>query len=35
MATIRRHDVHWWCSEFLDTLAETESRESGTPWLRL
>lgn len=35
MDTIRRHDVHWWCSEFLDTLAETESRESGTPWLRL
>ncbi|MGE0330820.1 MAG: alpha,alpha-trehalose-phosphate synthase (UDP-forming) [Ramlibacter sp.] len=35
MATIRRHDVHWWCSEFLDTLAETQARESGTPWLRL
>ena len=35
MDTIRRYDVHWWCSQFLDTLAETESRESGTPWLRL
>ena len=35
MDTIRRHDVHWWCSQFLDTLAETQARESGTPWLRL
>jgi len=35
MNTLRRHDVHWWCGQFLDTLAEAEARESGTPWLRL
>ncbi|MBE7939752.1 MULTISPECIES: alpha,alpha-trehalose-phosphate synthase (UDP-forming) [Ramlibacter] len=35
MATIRQYDVHWWCNAFLDTLAQAESAESGTPWLRL
>ncbi|HWP11918.1 MAG TPA: trehalose-6-phosphate synthase, partial [Ramlibacter sp.] len=35
MATIRRHDVHWWCDSFLDTLAKAQAEETGTPWLRL
>jgi trehalose 6-phosphate synthase len=35
MATIRRHDVHWWCSSFLDALARTQPEVSGTSWLRL
>jgi trehalose 6-phosphate synthase len=35
MKTIRRYDVHWWCDGFLDTLAQTQSEETGTPWLRL
>jgi trehalose 6-phosphate synthase len=35
MATIRRHDVHWWCDSFLDTLGKAQAEETGTPWLRL
>jgi trehalose 6-phosphate synthase len=35
MRTIREFDVHWWCDSFLDTLAQTKSEETGTPWLRL
>ena len=33
--TIRRYDVHWWCNNFLDSLAHAHAEESGTPWLRL
>ena len=33
--SIRQYDVHWWCDTFLDTLANAEAEESGTPWLRL
>jgi trehalose 6-phosphate synthase len=35
MTTIRRHDVHWWCDGFLDTLGKAQAEETGTPWLRL
>jgi trehalose 6-phosphate synthase len=35
LATIRQYDVHWWCTSFLETLAETRAEVSGTPWLRL
>jgi trehalose 6-phosphate synthase len=35
MKTIRRHDVHWWCDSFLDSLGQAHAEESGTPWLRL
>jgi trehalose 6-phosphate synthase len=33
--SIRQYDVHWWCDTFLDTLANAEAEETGTPWLRL
>jgi len=35
MATIRRHDVHWWCESFLAALERTHSEEKGASWLRL
>jgi trehalose 6-phosphate synthase len=35
MEVLRRQDVHWWCDAFLQTLAQTEAEETGTPWLRL
>ncbi|GAC1607140.1 MAG: alpha,alpha-trehalose-phosphate synthase (UDP-forming) [Ramlibacter sp.] len=35
MQTLRRHDVHWWCASFLESLGQAQSEESGTPWLRL
>ncbi len=33
--TIRRYDVHWWCDNYLETLAKAKAEETGTPWLRL
>jgi len=35
IATLRRSDVHWWCTAFLEEMAKAEAEESGTPWLRL
>jgi trehalose 6-phosphate synthase len=35
LTTIRTFDVHWWCTEFLDTLSRTEPDEKGPAWLRL
>jgi trehalose 6-phosphate synthase len=35
LRTVRESDVHWWCESFLDALAEAQSEEKGTSWLRL
>lgn len=35
LASCRQFDVHWWCDTFLAALEKAQSRESGTPWLRL